>query len=185
MSQARQEMALNMSMENGGKDEVAENSSSGPNSPKDVDVDEDVVDGNANKDKDGGNDAGDSPRSPLSDAGLSTSSGEKKSKASRLENIVSFMRGASSSPLPGLHPEKSATAVNGCKKRKLYQPVQHGDGASSGNQDSPRGADENGDADDDDEEEELVMDDAKDREELDEPEEKKRREEGEGSEVRH
>ena len=181
-------MALNMSMENGDKDEaLAENSSSGPNSPKDVD--EDAVDGNANKDKD----SGDSPRSPLSDAGLSTSSvggGEKKSKASRLENIVSFMRGASSSPLPGgggLHPEKSSTAVNGCKKRKLYQPVQHGDGASSGNQDSPKGADENGDADDDDdeEEEELVMDDAKDREELDEPEEKKKkREEGDGAEVR-
>merc|ERR1719458_1355421 len=67
----RQEMALNMSMENGAKNssEEGENSSSGPNSPKDVDVDEDVVDRNANSSdrKDDNDDAG-SPRSPLSDA---------------------------------------------------------------------------------------------------------------------
>ena len=195
----RQEMALNMSMENGAKNssEEGENSSSGPNSPKDVDVDEDVVDRNANSSdrKDDNDDAG-SPRSPLSDAGLSTSSGggDKKSKASRLENLVSLMRGASSSPLPGQTCAAGAAGqppVNGCKKRKLYQPVQHGDGASSGNQDSPKGADENGDdnVDEEEEEEELVMDHSKERDELekssDEPEKKKKREEdsGEASQV--
>ena len=189
----RQEMALNMSMENGAKnsssggEEGEEHSSSGPNSPKDVDVDEDVVDRNANTSKDNDNEDGGSPRSPLSDAGLSTSSGgDKKSKASRLENLVSLMRGGnSSSPLPGQQAGAMAAGglaagqppVNCCKKRKLYQPVQHGDGASSGNQDSPKGDDQSGDDpadDEEEEEEELVMDHSKE----DEPEKKKKREEG-------
>ena len=187
----RQEMALNMSMENGAKnsssggEEGEEHSSSGPNSPKDVDVDEDVVDRNANTGGDrkhGDNEDGGSPRSPLSDAGLSTSSGgDKKSKASRLENLVSLMRGGnSSSPLPGQQAGAMAGGaagqppVNGCKKRKLYQPVQHGDGASSGSQDSPKGDDQSGDDHADEEEEELVMDHSKE----DEPEKKKKREEG-------
>ena len=191
----QEQMALNMSMENGvaknSSEEGEENSSSGPNSPKDVDVDEDIVDRNANNSKDDNEDGG-SPRSPLSDAGLSTSSGggDKKSKASRLENLVSLMRGASSSPLPGQTGGAGAAGqppVNGCKKRKLYQPVQHGDGASSGNQDSPKGVDENGDDNADEEEEELVMDHSRELEKgSDEPEEKKKKREedsGEGSQV--
>lgn len=59
---------------------------------------------------------------------MSTSSAgnDGKSKASRLEALVSNMqRGAS----PSLTKEGSKEAgnggtVNGCKKRKLYQPVQ-------------------------------------------------------------
>merc|ERR1712223_847109 len=69
-----------------------------------------------------------SPRSPSSDAGLSTSSaGGKADKASRLENLVSSLQRAS----PSLPKENGKDAnsganppVNGCKKRKLYQPVQ-------------------------------------------------------------
>merc|ERR1712026_478390 len=65
-----------------------------------------------------------SPRSPSSDAGMSTSSaGGKADKASRLEHIVSSINRAS----PSLPKETSGPVtapVNGCKKRKLYQPVQ-------------------------------------------------------------
>ena len=63
------------------------------------------------------------PRSPSSDAGMSSSSaGEKGHKTSRLEQIVSSMR--NSSPLPS-GANSQTGSVNGCKKRKLYQPVQH------------------------------------------------------------
>ena len=67
-----------------------------------------------------------SPRSPSSDAGMSTSSAGKADKASRLEALVSNMQRAS----PSLPKEAKEAAnggqipVNGCKKRKLYQPVQ-------------------------------------------------------------
>ena len=61
--------------------------------------------------------------SPSSDAGMSSSSGKDPTKSSRLEQIVSSMR--NSSPLPGSNSSQSGTVVNGCKKRKLYQPVQH------------------------------------------------------------
>jgi hypothetical protein len=66
---------------------------------------------------------GSEPRSPSSDAGLSVSSSGKGAsmKSSRLEHIVSSIR---SSPHPA-HPNNAAPIVNGCKKRKLYQPVQH------------------------------------------------------------
>jgi hypothetical protein len=66
---------------------------------------------------------GSDPRSPSSDAGLSVSSSGKdaSTKSARLEHIVNSMR---SSPHPA-HPNNSAPIVNGCKKRKLYQPVQH------------------------------------------------------------
>merc|ERR1712012_983252 len=61
-----------------------------------------------------GSDGEASPASPSSDAGNSTSS-NKEQKASRLENIVGGLARSTSSPLP----------PQGCKKRKLYQPVQH------------------------------------------------------------
>merc|ERR1712088_303005 len=61
-----------------------------------------------------GSDGETSPASPSSDAGNSTSSA-KDQKASRLENIVGGLARTTSSPLP----------PQGCKKRKLYQPVQH------------------------------------------------------------
>merc|ERR1712223_207292 len=64
-----------------------------------------------------------SPRSPSSDAGMSSSSGKDPTKSSRLEQIVSSMR--NSSPLPGSNSSQNGSVVNGCKKRKLYQPVQH------------------------------------------------------------
>ncbi len=66
-----------------------------------------------------------SPRSPSSDAGLSTSSAGKADKASRLEHIVSSMQRASPSLPKEQGPQASLNPpVNGCKKRKLYQPVQ-------------------------------------------------------------
>lgn len=75
-----------------------------------------------------------SPRSPSSDAGLSTSSaGGKADKASRLEHIVSSMQRASPSlPKEGGKDLNNAgnVPVNGCKKRKLYQPVQTKSGTS-------------------------------------------------------
>ena len=71
-----------------------------------------------------------SPRSPSSDAGMSSSSGnDPTKKTSRLEQIVSSMR--NSSPLPGSNSSQNGSVVNGCKKRKLYQPVQHEKSPSS------------------------------------------------------
>merc|ERR1711981_1188106 len=70
-----------------------------------------------------------SPRSPSSDAGMSSSSGKDPTKSSRLEQIVSSMR--NSSPLPGSNSSQNGSVVNGCKKRKLYQPVQHEKSPSS------------------------------------------------------
>merc|ERR1712223_582640 len=69
-----------------------------------------------------------SPRSPSSDAGLSTSSAGKADKASRLESLVTSLQRASPSLPGGKENGKDASGanppVNGCKKRKLYQPVQ-------------------------------------------------------------
>ena len=69
-----------------------------------------------------------SPRSPSSDAGLSTSSADKADKASRLESLVTSLQRASPSLPGGKENGKDASGanppVNGCKKRKLYQPVQ-------------------------------------------------------------
>ena len=61
-----------------------------------------------------GSDPDHSPASPSSDTGNSTGSA-KEQKASRLENIVGGLARTGSSPLP----------TQGCKKRKLYQPIQH------------------------------------------------------------
>ena len=71
-----------------------------------------------------------SPRSPSSDAGLSTASsaGGKAGKAMRLDNIVSSLQRASPSLIAKENGKDASGAgnppVNGCKKRKLYQPVQ-------------------------------------------------------------
>ena len=78
-----------------------------------------------------------SPRSPSSDAGMSTSSAGKADKGSRLEQIVSSMQRAS----PSLSKEakeanNGAGSVNGCKKRKLYQPVQTKSSEEGGNDDT-------------------------------------------------
>ena len=60
---------------------------------------------------------------------MSSSSGKDPTKSSRLEQIVSSMR--NSSPLPGSNSSQNGSVVNGCKKRKLYQPVQHEKSPSS------------------------------------------------------
>ena len=70
-----------------------------------------------------------SPRSPSSDAGMSSSSGKDPTKSSRLEQIALSLR--NSSPLPGSNSSQNGSVVNGCKKRKLYQPVQHEKSPSS------------------------------------------------------
>jgi hypothetical protein len=73
------------------------------------------------------------PLSPASEGGHSTESA-KEQKASRLENIVGGL--VRSSPLPPITASNTATITaattlsttnltQGCKKRKLYQPMQH------------------------------------------------------------
>merc|ERR1712223_853160 len=140
-----QEMAMNMSMQqqqqlqhrNTSKP-IVDSSDNEPTSPEEVkdeelddDIDEDEelpIDLKRTSEDGASVQSQTSPRSPSSDAGMSTSSAgnDGKSKASRLEALVSNMqRGAS----PSLTKEGSKEAgnggtVNGCKKRKLYQPVQ-------------------------------------------------------------
>merc|ERR1712223_781642 len=140
-----QEMAMNMSMQqqqqlqhrNTSKP-IVDSSDNEPTSPEEVkdeelddDIDEDEelpIDLQRTSEDGVSVQSQTSPRSPSSDAGMSTSSAgnDGKSKASRLEDLVSNMqRGAS----PSLTKEGSKEAgnggtVNGCKKRKLYQPVQ-------------------------------------------------------------
>ena len=78
-----------------------------------------------------------SPRSPSSDAGMSTSSAGKADKGSRLEQIVSSMQRASPSlPKESKEANNGAGSVNGCKKRKLYQPVQTKASEEDGNDDT-------------------------------------------------
>ena len=50
---------------------------------------------------------------------------QTEAKKSRVENIVSGMRNGPSSA-----SSTSTTPINGCKKRKLYQPQQHGTSAT-------------------------------------------------------
>ena len=76
------------------------------------------------------------PRSPASGVSEPRDSGSEKSgssekKSSRLEQIVSSMQRQSSSPLPEGQKGSGSSGLStdgtsGCKKRKLYQPVQHG-----------------------------------------------------------
>ena len=113
---ARQEMALNMS-----KDSDSDRHTESPGHISDNDITEEEKDEPINLHQNGrssvagsGSDGEASPASPSSDAGNSTSS-NKEQKASRLENIVGGLARSTSSPLP----------PQGCKKRKLYQPVQH------------------------------------------------------------
>ena len=112
----RQEMALNMS-----KDSDSDRHTESPGHISDNDIIEEEKDEPINLHQNGrssaagsGSDGEASPPSPSSDAGNSTSS-NKEQKASRLENIVGGLARSTSSPLP----------PQGCKKRKLYQPVQH------------------------------------------------------------
>ena len=106
----RQEMALNMS-----KDSDSDRHSESPGHNSDNDIIEEEKEEPINLHQNGsGSDGEASPASPSSDAGHSTSSA-KDQKASRLENIVGGLARSTSSPLP----------PQGCKKRKLYQPVQH------------------------------------------------------------
>ena len=111
----RQEMALNMS-----KDSDSDRQTESPGH-SDNDIIEEDKDEPINLHQNGrssaagsGSDGETSPASPSSDAGNSTSSA-KEQKVSRLENIVGGLARSTSSPLP----------PQGCKKRKLYQPVQH------------------------------------------------------------
>ena len=112
----RQEMALNMS-----KDSDSDRHTESPGHISDNDIIEEEKEEPINLHQNGrssaagsGSDGEGSPASPSSDAGNSTSSA-KDQKASRLENIVGGLARSTSSPLP----------PQGCKKRKLYQPVQH------------------------------------------------------------
>eukprot|EP00090_Calanus_glacialis_P046987 TRINITY_DN9510_c0_g1_i1.p1 TRINITY_DN9510_c0_g1~~TRINITY_DN9510_c0_g1_i1.p1 ORF type:complete len:906 (-),score=219.41 TRINITY_DN9510_c0_g1_i1:1251-3563(-) len=109
-------MALNMS-----KDSDSDRQTESPGHISDNDIIEEDKDEPINLHQNGrssavgsGSDGETSPASPSSDAGMSTSSA-KEQKASRLENIVGGLARSTSSPLP----------PQGCKKRKLYQPVQH------------------------------------------------------------
>ena len=112
----RQEMALNMS-----KDSDSDRHTESPNHISDTDDKDEPI--NLRQHGDGrhsvagcsGSDGEMSPPSPASDAGNSTGSG-KDAKVSRLENIVGGLARSTSSPLP---------PAAGCKKRKLYQPIQH------------------------------------------------------------
>ena len=150
MSKMRHDMALNMSMDAGSSasdredadnelmmDEAGKNNNDDDDLEEEEELEEAPMDlqkaprRRTSTDEDGRHSAqsdvdlhGSDPRSPSSDAGLSVSSSGKdvSTKSARLEHIVNSMR---SSPHPG-HPNNSAPIVNGCKKRKLYQPVQHG-----------------------------------------------------------
>ena len=114
----RQEMALNMS-----KDSDSDRHTESPGHISDNDIiEDDNKDEPINLHQNGrssaagsGSDGEAFPASPSSDAGNSTSSA-KEQKASRLENIVGGLARSTSSPLP---------PAQGCKKRKLYLPVQH------------------------------------------------------------
>ena len=106
----RQEMALNMS-----KDSDSDRHTESPGHISDNDIIEEEKEEPINLHQNGsGSDGEASPASPSSDAGNSIGSA-KDQKASRLENIVGGLARSTSSPLP----------PQGCKKRKLYQPVQH------------------------------------------------------------
>ena len=144
----RQDMALNMSMDAGSSaseredadNELMMDESGKNNNEDDLEEEEELEEApmdlqkaprrRTSTDDDGrhsvGSDVdlnGSDPRSPSSDAGLSVSSSGKdaSTKSARLEHIVNSMR---SSPHPA-HPNNAVPIVNGCKKRKLYQPVQH------------------------------------------------------------
>ena len=66
-----------------------------------------------------------SPRSPSSDAGMSTSSAGKADKGSRLEQMVSRLQRASPSlPKEAKEAGNGGGSVNGCNKRKRFQPAQ-------------------------------------------------------------
>ena len=143
----RQDMALNMSMDARSSaserddelmmDEGGKNNNDDDDLEEEEELEEAPIDlqkaprRRTSTDEDGRHSAqsdvdlnGSDPRSPSSDAGLSVSSSGKdvSTKSARLEHIVNSMR---ASPHPG-HPNNSVPIVNGCKKRKLYQPVQHG-----------------------------------------------------------
>lgn len=145
----RQDMALNMSMDAGSSASEREDADNelmmdegknNNNDDEDLEEEEELEEApmdlqkaprhRTSTDDDGRHSAqsdvdlnGSDPRSPSSDAGLSVSSSGKdaSTKSARLEHIVNSMR---SSPHPA-HPNNAAPIVNGCKKRKLYQPVQH------------------------------------------------------------
>ena len=127
----RQEMVLNMSKAaSAGSDNVSPRSAGETDEDNKLEDEEEPID--LQRTVDGRSSVHSStdaelnlPRSPSSDAGMSSSSAGEKgatTKTSRLEQIVSSMR--NSSPLPG-SGSQGAGSVNGCKKRKLYQPVQH------------------------------------------------------------
>jgi hypothetical protein len=151
----RQEMALNMSLQQQATDkEIRQNreANSDAEAPspigKDdiIDDEDDILEEEEEEEmlpidlqrgsgEDGSVQTG-SPRSPSSDAGMSTSSAGKADKASRLEHIVSSMQRASPSlpqdSIKDLVQAANPIPVNGCKKRKLYQPIQAKSGTGSG-----------------------------------------------------
>jgi len=110
----RQEMALNMSKDSSDSDRQSNDSPTGHISFEEDDKDV-AMDLQHNGRSPICSDGEVSPASPSSDAGMSTSS-NKDPKVSRLENIVGGLSRSTSSPVP---------PAQGCKKRKLYQPVQH------------------------------------------------------------
>lgn len=124
----RQEMALNMSKDSdsgddrhtdtaSGHEEASDNELGGNCSPEPINLQANGGGRNSSAIGSAGSD-GESPLSPNSDGGASSGSA-KEQKASRLENIVGGLaRTTSSSPAP--QPQ-------GCNKRKLYRPVQHGE----------------------------------------------------------
>ena len=116
----RQEMALNMSMNR----EAIESKSEDEEEILEEEEEELPIDLQRTASEDGNSvHSQTSPRTPSSDAGMSTSSAVQD-KASRLEHIVSSMQRASPTlPKEGDKPQNNPQ-VNGCKKRKLYQPVQ-------------------------------------------------------------
>ena len=107
----RQEMALNMSKDSD-SDRHTESPGHSDNDIVEAEDNEEPI--NLHQHTSGSDGGSSSPASPSSDAGQSSGSA-KEQKASRLENIVGGLARSTSSPLP----------PQGCKKRKLYQPVQH------------------------------------------------------------
>ena len=132
----------------------------------------------------GGGGGCDLPLSPASEGGHSTESA-KEQKASRLENIVGGL--VRSSPLPLTTTTASvngtttittststAATTQGCKKRKLYQPIQHETALDLDTKERRRQTFDNEDYDREEEEEEEEVEE----EEKEEPELKRKKEAG-------
>merc|ERR1712045_911447 len=115
----RQEMALNMSKDSDSDrhtDSPTHHTDSPTHHSDDTDNEKEepinLHNSSEGRQSAAGSDPDHSPASPSSDTGNSTGSA-KEQKASRLENIVGGLARTGSSPLP----------TQGCKKRKLYQPI--------------------------------------------------------------